>query len=159
VKYPKERMACVAASILLALTVLAALMALYGRTQHVSGTFRNHESIPDTREFVWFRTQIPEGATDMRYSLWPRHLILSVIFHLAEDEFHAWSVNTDGCVEQLNGPRSIMMQFGDRMERHVVNKGFRVTHTTGLRGSNASLSAEILYDTKSKTVYMWSSFK
>jgi len=58
------------------------------------------------------------------------------------------------CVEELSGPRSIMLDFGDRMEHHIVNEGFRVTHTTGLRRSNAALSAEILYDTKSKTVYM-----
>jgi hypothetical protein len=159
VKYPKERMACVAASILLALTVLGALMALCARTQHVSGTFRNHDSIPHTREFVWFRTQIPEGATDIRYSLWPRHLMLSVIFHLAEDEFHAWSVNTDGCMEEISGTRSIMLDFGDRMEHHIVNEGFRITHAADSRGSNASLSAEIHYDSRSKTVYMWSSFK
>jgi hypothetical protein len=159
VKYPKERMVCVAAAILLAMTFIAALMALYGRTQHVSGTFQNHDSIPHTREFFWFRDQIPEGATDIRYSLWPRHPMLITVFNLAEDEFHAWAANTDGCTEELSGTRSIMLQFGDRMERHVVNKGFRITHTTGLRGSNESLSAEILYDTESKTVYMWSSFK
>ncbi|MCL4204367.1 MAG: hypothetical protein KJ000_17930 [Pirellulaceae bacterium] len=156
---PKERMVCVAAAILLAMTLFAAVMALYGRTQHVGGTFRNHDSIPHTREYFWFRDQIPEGATDIRYSLWPRHLFFSAIFHLAEDEFRTWTVNTDGCTEELSGTRSIMLNFGETMERHVVNEGVRVTHPNGSRESNASLSAEILYDSKSNTVYMWCCFK